>query len=481
MSVLDTFVLLFTGDSKGAVKAADDASHATDKVTHSMEGADHATKHFHESFVELSERIAEKLTIYHLFESGLEFLKSTFEQTVAIQHFSDAIGANVEEVSAWSNAVKASGGSAESFQESLKALTRGLAQGDATGTSRLKPFFTELGINVKKGQDAFDLLLQLADKFHGIGKQQSFGIGTRLGLDEGLIMLLQKGRVEVEKTLQVQKDFGVVTEKQGKAFEELHKHLITVHIIMQDVFRIIGGYLIPIFDKLVDAVVNSVHWFDTHNEIVNDVSESILYLAGAITVALIPALIRLGETAVAAIIRIGAALLPVLIPFLLIAAGIALVAGAIYLVVNDFNTFRRGGQSVVGAVIGYFKNLEDEVVSVFKNIGDWIDHAFDKLKSFITHIPGMAHAFDDVELGDNITKAQSSLAFAAATPLGSQTSSSVFNNQAGGTRSTQVNVDSINISTQATDPQVVAHAVNGVLTKGDLHYAISGADDGIGM
>ena len=143
----------------------------------------------------------------------------------AMAKFSRSIGANIEDVHAWSEAVIRSGGSAEGFQGSVKGLTTQLSKMATLGKSKAGNVLAAVGIDpgeVGRQRDAFDVLMDISDKMQEMSAAEATGFGQSLGLDVGTINLLREGRDGVKDLIRHQKELGVYDEATAKAAEDFN-------------------------------------------------------------------------------------------------------------------------------------------------------------------------------------------------------------------------------------------------------------------
>ena len=223
-SLIDTLVVAFTGDSTALKKSAGDAEKVIQKTKNTAVDAEKAINNLGKSLLDTIK--SAQRTIAGLLSVGA-ITKSVITQassTAAIGDFSKAIGANIEEVDAWGKAVAREGGSAEGFQGSIKSLTDSLTELTLTGSGPAAEAFARLGIQaVDAGgniKSAFDLLPEIADSFEDLSEVEALALGQQLGLDQSTILLLQRGRTEIDQQIRKQKELGVTTEEDAERARE---------------------------------------------------------------------------------------------------------------------------------------------------------------------------------------------------------------------------------------------------------------------
>jgi hypothetical protein len=442
------------------------------------------------------------------------------------------LGVNIEDLDAWGRAAQFAGGSAEGFQASLATLNADFAMIATKGTSRSLPFWKELGINVKdahgKMKDVMDVLPDLAEKFEGMSKGESMGMGRKLGLDEGTIMLLQRGRREVDEMVKKQKELGVTTAEQAKFAGEYNDAMDEMSMAFRSLFMSVGGSVLPAFKSIIDGITSVVSFFRKHSDFITGL---MIAIGAAIAVFVLPSLISMAAAAFMAFL-----------PFLLIGAAIAGVIALFALLYDDIAAFRSGGDSMIGELAKKFPIIGDVVnglVDTFKYFIDFtkamfgllVDLIFDPINAWdnfvnkITggidtvrgHFPflfslldGLTNGFitmGDVIMGvwdaivaaitgaidsvkgaistvqgffgmdSNVTVAKTAIAGANSNPLNGQSSAAISNSRTS-SRQTSVNVGKVEVKTQATDAKGISRAIGGEMGA-QLKRATSNYDDGV--
>jgi len=152
------------------------------------------------------------------------FVQSTVLANASLVSLSKNLSLSVAELSAWGRAAEVSGGSASGLQGALKTLTNAQTDLQLKGESGLVPYFSALGVSMAdmegKARPVTDVLLDLADRFSQMDRQTAANMGGMMGLDEGTVNLLLRGRKEVESLIEEQKKQGAVSDKQAQEAEK---------------------------------------------------------------------------------------------------------------------------------------------------------------------------------------------------------------------------------------------------------------------
>lgn len=448
MSVLESFLILFETNSDDVKKGTQDAKGAVDGLQNSLNRTDVVTKKVGEGFLDMSRHAVGLLSAFIGVGAIVNRVFATSEFTAMLNDASETLGIASENIAAWGGAVKENGGSTESFVGTLKNLSAAMTQVDVTGKSRLKPFFDSLHISLLDAQGntrpVLDLLLDLSTAFESMSKQDSAAIGRRMGLDEGTILLLQKGRREVEATLKVYKDLGEITKKDTEASDAFHDQIDRLGYAFTVMFAKVGTAVLPAFTGLLKMLEGLYKWVSEHG---TTVQTFVAGLALLLLTRLVPAL----WATVAAMIPFGARGLQLvgLTGVLGTMAGKVwallapvLAVGAAFLVWEDFFNYLKGNDSV-------FKRIEEwlEKLSGFKWLGDVVSNFREGVNP---NAPSINRPY--------VPSAQTRADFLRAT----------------GVKNSNVNIGEVNIQTQATDAKGIATDMTGALS-----HTLNGYDDGV--
>lgn len=481
MNILETFLILFESDSAEVKKGADDAKKSTDGLEDSITSADKASQKLGQSFLAMA---TQAITSIAALMSVGAIAKGVFiaaDYADRLDEASEALGESVENIDAWGGAVTISGGSTDSFIGSIKSLSANMAQMDTTGKSRVAPFFKELGISMLdaagKARPIMELLPEIAGAFEGMNKQQAIGFGRKLGLDDGTIMLLQKGRREVDALIARQKELGTVRAEDAQAAAQYYDALDDTARVFRSLFSIIAGDVLPVLTWLLEGLQDIGIWMRNHEGFIYGFLSTLIVLMTTLGV------------------RAGLAVIPLLAlawPFIAVAAGVTALSVAMGLLWDDFMKFKEGGQSLIPweDILGGFMALKDGVFAIWDSIVEYIEgsiegilRAISAIKNFFTagtdsykearRRMSPAAAAQDELLG----QAKGQINLASSTPIAAQSSQSIMSSR-NLNQSNSVAIGEVNIQTQATDADGISNEIGRSL-KGQMNQVISNYDDGV--
>lgn len=283
--------------------------------------------------------------------------------------FSDAIGVNIEDLHAWSEAAKRSGGSIEGFQGSLKSLTTQLSKMSTVGKSKAGNVLAAVGIDpgeIGRQRDAFEVLEEIADKMQSMSKQEAMGFGASLGLDSGTIMLLQQGRDGVKDLVRHQRELGVYTKEDARVTAEFNDAIDDTKQAFMAAAAVIFREIVPAIKEVVSWVTKFVSYLRQHE---TAVKAFFVMLAAIITAMLLPA-----------ILSFFAALLANPMTWVIL----ALVALA--LAIEDLIVWMDGGESALDDFWEALFGSREDAKKLFDDIGKKLKAFWEVLKFVFKYI-----------------------------------------------------------------------------------------------
>jgi hypothetical protein len=542
-SVLETFLILFESNADDVDKGTQKAEKSSKSLEEALKNVDGATGKVGDGFLQMASSLGGAIGAALSVAGITSAIMSAAQNADALGEFSDKLGLNIEEVNAWGDAVQVNGGTAEGFRSSLESLIDGMVTFATKGTSRVSPFFDELGINMTdvngKARDVMEVLPELADAFEGLSNQESAGLGRKLGLDQGTIMLLQQGRRAVDEQIAKQKELGTVTKEAAEIAGKFNDEYDNTAKVFRSLFTIVGSSVLPVLTSILGGVQRFGSFLAKNSDFVVGL---LIALGSAVLIYALPPFVSLAVAVVTAFA-----------PFLLMGAVIAGVSIAFALLYDDIMNFIDGNDSLIGqiltefpiigdvieSVIGYVKALWSAVSWVFESIlsvlqisiegwrilfgviadgfnafvggssvvqtmlstlaenfqsfkaivgGVW-DGLTVKVQGFIALIRNVialvsavagkiTGALDGVKASLGIGEAQAAIAESRSTAINNTSSNAISNSSKSVNKTTSVQTGPITVQTQATDAEGIAGAIGSSMGQ-QMRQAASTIDDGV--
>jgi hypothetical protein len=295
----------------------------------------------------------------------IDFFKNLIEQSVILTTKLDNLAyttrENVQSLSAWGEAVKRNGGTAEGFYTSISSLASKLRDIQTSFGSPGQLVFARLGLNLRKAngemKTSTELLGDIGEKFKHLPKAFQLNLGQQLGLDPATIRLISNGSKEALALVEKMRQLSGVSEENTERNLRFRNSLYDIQLIWQSIKLTIANAIIPILTKFSEMLVKTFRLMQEHagavklvllaiaGVLIGAIANSIIYIAELITTRLIPAFL--------AIVAVNPELYVL---------GLALVAAGI--IVEDFTVYLRGGKSafedyykVIGKAVDKLKQL----------------------------------------------------------------------------------------------------------------------------
>ena len=253
------------------------------------------------------------------------FVEDTILANAQLDRLSQNLHENVSDLSAWSNAAEIAGGSASGLQGSMDMLSRAQTELMVTGQSGLVPYLSMLGLSLAsaggKAKPVSEMLLDLADRFSSMDRTTANNIGRSMGIDQGTMQLLLKGRSEVELLLKRQKEMGAVTKQQAEESSRVRAAMVEARQSFDAFGRSLVSDAIPAIEKIVKIFTKLGDWIRDNSEFVKTFLSMV---AGGLAL-------------------IGASLTPINLTVIAVLA----LAGAVAALWQDYQVFKRGGESLI--------------------------------------------------------------------------------------------------------------------------------------
>lgn len=343
--------------------------------------------------------------------AGAGFVQSFADEITQVSSLSDALGVNIETLSAWRTAAEMAGVEADEVGEIFADFNDWMVdakfnEGGAMYTdfisNGLLPAVTDANGEMKKTED---YILEFADALHNMDQAQASGIARQIGVsDLKTATWLQQGGDAIRRQLELAKEIGTFTEEDALAAKEYSMSVtVLTHSIkmgLLPIFRAIVPILTNIakgFREMVKQVEPYISSFgktlgDVFTQASGIVSNALKIIADNI-IAIAPLLAGLGVMKLVSVFKNMAGAIKTASlaakAFILSPWGIVLTSlVAIGFAIQDFMKWLNGGDSVLS---GFFKALFGDTESAKQAINDTfsgIQDAVSKVaENFSTLIP----------------------------------------------------------------------------------------------
>ena len=381
-------------NAKGYNKDADEAVKKSEKLEKGLGGTEKQAVKTDKSIAKFTTGLGKAVKgvagFAAVIAAGTGLLKLAEEARKAndeLNFLSKNLGMSSGEVKAWQGAAAAMGGSAQGMAGDMKALNSSMNDFVMTGESSMLPMFNTLGVSMIDAQgkvrDTNEVLLDVADSFSKMDREQAALMGQKMGFDEGTINTLLQGRDAMQEMVNYHKQMYTSNKQEMEASRKLSENQAKMSAHWDSMKLMMGNAIIPLLVKLSGIALKFFEFLQRHQKTVKNVFEAMGIILGALVVPL------LGKALVAALLFMA--------PFLPFIAVVGLLSAAFIALYNDYKVWAEGGNSLFnwGAFSGYIDNAKFSTENLGKGflhlIGDynsWSEVASDgkswlKLKGFI--------------------------------------------------------------------------------------------------
>lgn len=132
-----------------------------------------------------------------------------------------SLDTTVSTLSKWRGAATLAGGSAKGITSTIEHLTDEIQNFAITGQSTVIPYFRALGIATVdsrgKMRDMGDILLDVADRIHGLDPARARAFLENMGIDQDTINILLQGKPALQAYLDEMQKIGVASNQDSAA------------------------------------------------------------------------------------------------------------------------------------------------------------------------------------------------------------------------------------------------------------------------
>lgn len=518
MGILDTFYILFKNNSSEVVKQNQQIENSSKKTADSLKNTNDQAEKLGESYVKIAESLGSMITAYLSLDAVKGGLQHAQQFTAGLEMQSRWLQQNSSDLAAYGNAVKTVGGSSEAFVGTIKKLhDTYAAQGFASA-------FPDIINNIANLADEWDRL--------GLSRNAKETIGLRLGLDEGTILLMDKGGDAMRRIAEEQRALLNLAPQDEEAARGIATGWSEVSAAFTGLYNKINTDLYPLLKDFFDAVKGFAVWMQGHPRIAEGLVLAITALGSVVA----------GGVIAGSITAIGAAA-AVAAPLFWVLAG-ALTAAAIAYgflsgkdtselqqgrpaagspsgssplgirnnnpgnlrpggqfssyatpeaglggMANNLRRYGRNGWNTVGSIISHWappneNNTSAYIAAISRATGfapnqplDLNDPAtLQKLMGAITQHENGMNPYSDQQVMQGIMMGKQAIGDANASPFNSVGSGAFGTGTISG--GTSVKTGDIHVHTQATDANGISRDIASTL-KTHLRNLVSNMDDGI--
>jgi hypothetical protein len=328
-TILDELIVKLGLDSKDVESKAPSATKKLDDLDKSAAGVGESSKAAAAGLSEFAGKLGAFLALLGGTVALKQFIRDTVDTNTQLALLSKNLGISVQTIFAWSTASEELGGTAAGVQGTLKMLSQESSNLAFLGESRLIPFFAKMRIALAGPNGPRDPTAILRDL--ATYAQNALGMGaSRASIhnwlamfipDQGTINLILQGTAAIDQAQARARKWAPTNAEVNSALAM--KQALTD---LGAQFTKIGYDLLqsatPALEKFFALIRRAGSWMQSNEGLVKIVAEATLGIAA-----------------------FGAAFALVTSPITLVVAGITALVSAILLLIDDYETWKKGGIS----------------------------------------------------------------------------------------------------------------------------------------
>lgn len=262
-------------------------------------GIEQSAKAFEANFERMGEKIrgfaseafssfATPVLSFFAADKIVDSAKEVGEFAMEMSKLSQSTGESMRDIVAWSDSVAATGGSSKDFQSTLEKLNEQLNDVRIGGSSEFVSYLRLLNISFLDSQHrmkgVLEILPSLSDRFQRLGRLRAIKLGEKMGLDQGTINLLLKGRKEVEKIIKDQVELGSVSVEQAEKARKFYEAWGKIQHLFRTLSLDIAGEILPHMTSMQNSLGGVISFINKNHGLVGNFVK-VLGLIGGYKVA----------------------------------------------------------------------------------------------------------------------------------------------------------------------------------------------------
>ena len=251
-----------SGFDKSQKKAVDSLKKMEDQANKSSKQNQKGAKETAESFDKITESVM-KIGVAAFGFAGLKSLITSVTQTnTQLNRQSNMLGINVNSLAAWGQAVKAMGGNAEDFAASMQNMEGGLAAFSlGLGGEEVFTGLTRLGVGLKNGKvDLLELSKALIKVKEEKGIQAALAYSAPL-IGADTFYLLTQSVDKTKELIEQQANLNRITQEGAQQSAAFTEKTVALETSMMGLKNSIMGQLYPSLNALADIAISAMEAF----------------------------------------------------------------------------------------------------------------------------------------------------------------------------------------------------------------------------
>ena len=441
MNILETFFILFKSNAAELKKGYEEVKKGTKDVEDNLKNTDKTAQTLGTSFFDLATAATAALGAYFTLGAIKDGILNAASFNAELEKQGKILGILPDDLSAFGGAVATVGGD---------------AAGAVNWLNQLSHTYSQFGRGVK---EVIPNLEKLADQYHYLNDQDFFALMRRFQIPDEVILLMRKGGDEMRRIIEQQRELAPLSRENADAAREFETALGNLTRESRNMFQSWGTELLPV-------LTFAVHGLKEVSDFLGDIFGPMIRETKDSTTGMIDAFTDLGDA-----------------------------------FEDFFDKTKIAGYSLTEIFKAIYQSIKPVVdlikegidfINPWSKSGIYSDEEHEKamerhrraVERHRNHLALNAPVTGNVDTSNGIYLDDSSAEYKAALDVARRAvgdaDKSPFNSRGGvgGGRNTNVQIDTINIETQATNAEELSKALKDSLNR-QLRSGVGNFDDGV--
>lgn len=323
----------------------------------------------------------------------------------------DKLGITTDRLQEYRFAAERAGIATGTFDMAFQRFTRRAAEA-ANGTGEAKDALAELGVQLKDEQgnarSSEALFADVADAMSNVDdKSKRLRLAFKLFDSEGVAMvnMLDDGSAGLDEMAKRARALGIIlSEETARASEEFRDRVFDLRMVLQSLQFAIGSAVIP---RLTEVATRVTDWFIANQSIISQrLDRAIDFISDAIGgfIRALSGIIEFLDPVAEAMGGWETILGAIAAAFLVLRVPMAVIAGVLIAIAEDFEKFMKGQDSVIGELIAAWNRFVVWFTTLPGRVGVWLNETLRRIKNFVRDAIKELTGIDDIFMSLGISE-----------------------------------------------------------------------------
>ena len=174
--------------------------------------------------------------------------------------FADLNNIGIEALQELGYAAQKTGSDKEALKSSISGLNKVMGE-SITGVGRGAKMLDKFGLSAKNTDGSIKTVDQMmgdiSEKMQGLSRQEAIAMASKLGIDKGLVPLLQAGKTAIDGYRNTARELGVTTEEQAAKTAEYTSQMEDMNQTFGYLKNLVGSEVAPVISGRIKQFLES--------------------------------------------------------------------------------------------------------------------------------------------------------------------------------------------------------------------------------